>query len=88
MAKHLTDADRAFRELVANLDGDIRALADTLSISETAVKLRLKTLKHGSWWRAFKRQRSKRRHAARIARYRARCREDAARALGIPVTYR
>lgn len=72
MAKHLTDADHRFRELVESFDGHQPSVAQALGVTIQNVSARLRTEKHGAWWRSFKKRRSKRRAAERQRRYRER----------------
>lgn len=80
MAKYLTDEDRDFRKLVEEMDGHQPSIATLLGVTRQSVSARLRTEKHGSWWRAFKRKRSKRRKAEAARRYRRRARERMAQA--------
>ena len=75
MAKYLDDADRDFRKLVEELDGHQASIAALLGVTQQNVSARLRTEKHGSWWRAFRRKRAKRRKAEGAKRYRRRARE-------------
>jgi hypothetical protein len=65
MAKHLTDADKRFRELVEAFDGHQPSIAQALGVTVQTVSSR-------PWWRALKKKRSKRRKADRQRAYRAR----------------
>lgn len=80
MAKYLNDVDRDFRKLVEELDGHQASIATILDVTRQNVSARLRTNKHGSWWRAFKRRRSKQRKAEASKRYRRRARERMAQA--------
>ena len=80
MAKYLDDKDRDFRKLVEELDGHQASIAAILGVTRQNVSAHLRTVKHGSWWRAYKRKRAKRRKAESAKRYRRRARERMAEA--------
>ena len=69
MAKKLNEEDIAFRHLVVKAEADLDLVACCLDITRSAVSHRLNTQKHGTWWAAYKKNRSKVRAQERRRRY-------------------
>lgn len=82
MAKYMTPEAKAFRELVMAHEGRQREIAAALNVSVSAISHRLNSELHGTWWRAYKKRRSRARKAAAQRRYRARAAERARMAYG------
>lgn len=59
--QRLTAEDREFRRLVEELEGHQELIASCLGRERSTISRKLNSKKHGAWWRAFKKRRSKER---------------------------
>ena len=57
--ERLTPEDREFRRLVEGLEGHQELIASCLGRERSTISRKLNSKKHGSWWRAYKKRRSK-----------------------------
>jgi len=70
MEQRLTQEDKEFRRLVVELEGHQDAIASCLGLERSTISRKLNSKKHGAWWKAYKKHRSRERKRASQARWR------------------